>query len=386
MFGSRRHARYPINLRLRLQLPGGELETTTEDVSLAGFSAPCPHLPEEGSSFGFQLTLPDSRDVKGVASAMRVSGDGLAGFSCEFAPDAVPPWEAFIKQEQGSGGLWRMLSRYAGSSGDSDSARVVVEKGRFEALFKRESASAVRLHMVGENGEAYRVAFEKDAGESFEKSAFASASPTVLELVNRAASRMLSHDVFLRRTVGANLEPVRVVELKRGGYAYVVQHPSGKPSLMGLHGSELMAVEVDGQPVFPSFTPEELERIAADTFRREHGTHTTAAPSTAIVHEGFSAKYHHAEVSSRPMAVTFEDVRAAMTASQRVQSRTYGTRTLRLFPDIWLYAEPVSAPQPVRGFAVEDGDALCLFVLVGPNAPRVARLHPGDFVAIIRDA
>jgi hypothetical protein len=385
MFGSRRHARYPINLRLRLQLPAGELETTTEDVSLAGFSAPCPPLPEEGSRFGFQVTLPDGKDVNGVASAIRVASDGLAGFSCEFTPEAMPAWDAFIKQEQASGGLWRILSRYAGASGDADATRAVVEKGRFEALFKRESASVVRLHMVGENGEAYRVAFEKDPGEAFETSAFANASPMVLELLKRAASRMLSHDVFLRRTAGRALEPVRVVELKRGGYAHVVRHPNGKPSLMGLHGSELIAVEVDGVPVFPNFTADELERIAADTFRREHEPQP-AAPSPPVVQEGFSAKYQHAEVSSRPSAVSFDDVRAAMIASQRVQSRTYGSRTLRLFPDIWLYAEPATAPQPIRGFAVEDGDALCLFVLVGPRAPRVVKLQPGDFVSVIREA
>jgi hypothetical protein len=105
-----------------------------------------------------------------------------------------------------------------------------------------------------------------------------------------------------------------------------------------------------------------------------------------VVQEGFSAKYQHAEVSSRPSAVSFDDVRAAMIASQRVQSRTYGSRTLRLFPDIWLYAEPATAPQPIRGFAVEDGDALCLFVLVGPRAPRVVKLQPGDFVSVIREA
>ncbi len=270
MFGSRRHARYPVNLRLRLQLPDGELETTTEDVSHAGFSAPCPRLPEEGSSFGFTVTLPDGREVKGTGSAMRVSGE-LAGFSCEFAADAQAAWDAFLAQEQGSGGVWRMLSRYARS--ESDTGRAIVEKGRFEALFQREQASAVRLHMVGENGEAYRVAFEKDPGSPLEESPF--------ELVKRAASRMLSRDVFLRRSPGGAIEALRVVELKRGGFAYVVQQANGKASLMGLHGSELMVIEVDGSAVFPHFTVEELERIAADTFRREVEPATpTSSPSS----------------------------------------------------------------------------------------------------------
>jgi hypothetical protein len=386
MFGARRHARYPISLRLRLQLPSGELETTTEDVSLAGFSARCPQLPEEGTSFGFAVHLPDGATVQGTASAMRVAADGLSGFSCEFASEHLAAWEAFVKQEQASGGLWRMLSRYVASG--SDDTRSVEEKGRFEALFKREQASAVRLHMVGENGEAYRVAFEKHPSESPEASAFANASPTVLELVRRAASRLLSQDVFLRRAPSAPIQPVRIVELKRGGYAYVVQHANGKPSLMGLQGSELIVVDVDGEAIYPFFTEDELERIAADTFRREPEPAAPGAPSAgADIQEGFSKKYQHTVVDHRPAAATFEDLRAAMIASQRVQSRTYGARTLRLFPDVWVYAEQVSAPAtPLRGFMVEDGDALCVFVLSGVNAPRVTRLEPADFVSIIRDA
>lgn len=389
MFGARRHARYPISLRLRLQLPGGELETTTEDISLAGFSARCPQLPEEGTSFGFAVYLPDGVTVLGTASAMRVSADGLSGFSCEFSKDAAPTWEAFVKQEQASGGLWRMLSRYVASG--NDDTRAIEEKGRFEALFKREQASAVRLHMVGENGEAYRVAFEKQPSEAPEAVAFANVSPTVLELVRRAASRILSEDVYLRRTPSSPIEPVRVVELKRGGYAYVAHHPSGKPSLMGLQGSELMVVDVDGEAIYPFFTEDELERIAADTFRREEtpAGAPTSTPSggSAALQEGFSKKYQHTVVDSRPAPATFEDLRAAMMASQRVQTRTYGARTLRLFPDVWVYAEQVSAPAtPVRGFMVEDGQALCVFVLSGVNAPRVTRLEPADFVSIIRDA
>ncbi|MBL8911649.1 MAG: PilZ domain-containing protein [Archangium sp.] len=386
MFGNRRHARYPINLRLRLQLPGGELETTTEDISLAGFSARCPQLPEEGTSFGFAVHLPDGVTVLGTASAMRVSAEGLSGFSCEFSKDAMPAWEAFVKQEQGSGGLWRMISRYVASG--SDDTRAVEEKGRFEALFKREQASAVRLHMVGENGEAYRVAFEKQPSESPEAT-FANVSPIVQELVKRAASRILSEDLFLRRTPNSPIEPVRVVELKRGGYAYVAHHPNGKPSLMGLQGSEMMVVDVDGESIYPHFTEDELERIAADSFRREMepSSSSTSSTSVADIQDGFSKKYQHTVVDSRPAAATFEDLRAAMIASQRVQSRTYGPRTLRLFPDVWVYAEQVSAPAtPIRGFMVEDGEALCVFVLSGVNAPRVSRLESADFVSIIRDA
>lgn len=402
MFGNRRFARYPVNLRLRLQLPAGELETTTEDVSLAGFSAPCPDLPEVGTTFGFVVHLPDGRTVSGSASAMRVAPDGLAGFSCEFTPAELPAWEAFLRQEQASGGVWRMLARYATSSGeDAEAARSVLEKGRFGILFKRlggekkdseaDPPTSIRLHMVGENGEAYRVAFEKHPSEPPEASAFAAAAPKVLELARRACTRILREDVFLKRSPQATVEPVRLVELARGGFGYVVQHPGGKPGLMGLHGSELIAVEVDGKPVFPFFDPGDLERIACDTFRREpEDSRPSSSPAEAaavpLKEERFSPAYAHRDVNARDAARTSEDeLRRLLAQSQRVQTRSYGQRTLKLFPDLWLEVErPAAWPGPVRGFTMEDGPALCVFVLEGKDAPRVVRLEAGDLLSLIR--
>jgi hypothetical protein len=74
MVGNRRFARYPVNLRLRLLLPQGELETTTEDVSLAGFSAPCAELPEVGATFAFVVQHPG-----GKPGLMGLCGSELIG-------------------------------------------------------------------------------------------------------------------------------------------------------------------------------------------------------------------------------------------------------------------------------------------------------------------
>jgi hypothetical protein len=397
MFGERRFARYPVNLRLRLQLPSGELETMTEDVSLAGFSAPCLDLPEVGTTFGFVVHLPDGRMVSGRASAMRVSPDGLAGFSCEFNPADFPTWEAFVKQERDSGGLWRMLARYARSDGDdAEAARSVLERGRFGFLFKKlggekkdeavEAPSVVRLHMVGENGEAYRVAFEKHPSEPPEVSAFANAAPGVLAFAKRTVSRILTQDVFLKRSPHAKIEPVRLVEMRRGGYGYLVEHPGGRPGLMGLHGSELIAVEVDGKPVFPFFDAADLERIACDTFRRELEAPSPEAPGAFAREERFSPAYAHKVVNTRDATrITQEALRRMLRSSQRVQTRTYGQRTLKLFPDLWLEVErPAAWPGAVRGFAMEDGPAMCVIALEGKGAPRVVRLEAGDLLSLIR--
>ena len=252
MLGSRRFPRLPVNLRLRLQFPTGELETTTDEISLAGFSAPCPDLPAVGTSFGFVVHLPDGNLVSGTACAMRLAA-GSAGFSCEFSPVQQPRWEAFVQQEQGSGGLWRMLGRYASGGGQE---RSVLEKGPLGVLFRSEAPQGpgvVRLHMVGENGEAYRIAFEKHPSEKPEVSAFANADPKVQEFARRAVTRVLTHEVFLKRAPHAGLESLRLVEMAKGGYGYIMQQPGGKLGLMGLHGSELIAIEVDGKGVFPFF-------------------------------------------------------------------------------------------------------------------------------------
>lgn len=387
MLGSRRFPRLPINLRLRLQFPNGELETTTDEISLAGFSAPCPDLPEVGTSFGFVVHLPDGNLVTGTACAMRLAGTS-AGFSCEFSPAQQPRWEAFVQQEQASGGLWRMLGRYASSGGQE---RSVLEKGPLGVLFRTEAPQGpgvVRLHMVGENGEAYRIAFEKHPSEKPEVSAFAKADPKVQEFARRAVTRVLNQEVFLKRAPHASLESLRIVEMTKGGYGYLMVQPGGKLGLMGLHGSELIAIEVDGKNVFPFFDAGELDRIAGDTFRMAESA--PAQPATAAVpvlkEERFSEQYVHKKVDSQlRIGCTPKQLSEAMDASQRVQTRTYGPRTLRLYPDLWLEVQRPGWPTAARGFAVEDGKALCVFVLVGPDAPKVIRLETGDIVFILRE-
>lgn len=396
MITARRFPRFPVNLRLRLQLPTGELETTTDEISLAGFSAPTPELPEVGTSFGFVIHLPDGSHVAGTACAMRLTPGGSAGFSCEFAPAQQQVWEAFVQQEQASGGLWRMIGRFAISSGDdAEAMRSVLVKGPLGILFRRiggekkpeaeasEPPAVMRLHMVGENGEAYRVIFEKHPSEAPEASVFANAAPNVLEFARHTVARVLTQDVFLKRSPHAVIEPVRLVEMTRGGFAYVVPQPGGKVSLMGLHGSELIVIEVDGKRVFPFFEADELDRVACDTFRRVPGE-TTVTPAVPVREERFSARYEHKTVHDR-VACTPKLLSEAMDGSQRVQRRTYGTRTVRLFPDLWLEVERPSWSRPARGFAMEDGAALCVFVMVGPQAPRVVRLEPDDAVFFIRE-
>jgi hypothetical protein len=381
MIGNRRYPRYPVSLRLRLELPTGQLETTTEEISLAGLSAKCASLPETGVAFAFTAYLPDGNPVTGTAAAVRLGADGLAGFSLELPPAQQALWSAFIQQEHGQGGVWRMLSRWVSGGADDTEIRSVREKNR---------AGTVRLHMVGENGEAYRIIFEKNPSAPPEASAFAQASERVREFAKRTVRRVLDEQVELKRTPNTEVESVRLVEMLNGGHGFLVANPGGAPALMGLHGSELIVIEVDGKSVFPHFTAEDLERIAADNFRREAVDVKPAAkvaPATPEVREErFSDEYSHQHVDTQNLVrVTHTELREAMTASQRAQERTYGTRTLKLFPDVWVEAmRPGAWKKPVRGFAMEDGKALCVFVLVGEGAPRVVKLEGSDQVFFIR--
>ncbi len=73
-----------------------------------------------------------------------------------------------------------------------------------------------------------------------------------------------------------------------------------------------------------------------------------------------------------------ESARARMT-------RVYGNRTVKLFPEVWVeVVRPSAWAGAVSGFAMEDGAAPCVFVLSGPDAPRVVKLEPTDLVALLR--
>lgn len=396
---SRRFPRYPATLRLRLQLPGGELETTTEEISLAGLSAPCTPPPELGTRFGFVLHLPDERLLSGTAEVIRATSDGVTGFATEFPPGEQAEWEAFLDQERASGGLWRMIGRYAANQGqEKEAARSVLERGPLGILFKKIGAGSspeadgatvvTRLHMVGENGEAFRVAFEKHPGLKPDQCEVGRKVPGFLELARAAVAGILNEDVYLKRSPQAPILPARVVELIKGGFGVISLHPNAPPSLVGLHGGELIAIEIDGKRIFPFFEPADLDRIALDSFRRDPIPPTAAEPTApaTLLRDRFSSSYEHRELTTRqPAQSTLRELKEAMGSARRVQTRSYGSRTIRLFPELWLeVVRPASWSGPVRGFAMEDGLQLCVFVLVGPDAPRVLALDPGDAISIIR--
>ena len=141
--------------------------------------------------------------------------------------------------------------------------------------------------------------------------------------------------------------------------------------------------------MFPFFDAADLDRIALDNFRRDEEKAPAPAPAAeapVLKEERFSTSYAHKELATQqPAKSSQRDVRDAIASAKKVQTRTYGERTIRLFPELWLEVlRPRAWSGPVRGFAMEDGLQLCVFVLVGQDAPRVVVLEPADVISIIR--
>ncbi|MBI5496971.1 MAG: hypothetical protein HY904_18295 [Deltaproteobacteria bacterium] len=393
---SRTAPRLLTTLRLQLQFGGSEVETATDTVAAGGFSALCLPAPAVDSQCSFVLHLPDGHALRGTARCTRTTSDGVSGFAATFQDADAAGWQSFLSAEDATAGVWRMIGRYATSQGqDKEAARSALEKGPLGVLFKRVGGTAepaatvapvtdahggvLRLHVVGENGEAYRVAFEKHVGAIPEDCDLATL-PGFLELAARTVARVLPRDLLLRRSPTARVTSVRVVELLRGGYAMVANAPPAPLGLVGLHGHEMIAVERDGKAVFPFFDADDLERIAADTLRRESRPVPREMTPRSVRPERFAAHYTHLDPGR---ARALDALRRALTEASHVERRTYGTRSVQLYPGVWLQVQRDATDQ-VLGFAMTDGEDLCVFVMEGPGAPRVMKLRPDDVVSVMR--
>src|SRR5688500_8504041 len=117
----RREPRYPARLQVRLKQPGGELGVVTETVSRLGFGARVDLSPSD-ADIPFTVQLPGGRLVRGTARCVSASRDGLSGFSATFPDEDRRLWEEIIEQERATGGLWRLIGRYATARGDDKEA------------------------------------------------------------------------------------------------------------------------------------------------------------------------------------------------------------------------------------------------------------------------
>jgi hypothetical protein len=386
----RKEPRFPSMIRVRLEVGGAEIDARTRTVSLSGVSVALPGPDPLEEALLIKLHLPDDVVVEGRATPRGRTPEGVTGFSLDVEGEAKEAWESYVAQEATTGSLWRMIGRFSRARGDEKEAvRSVLEEGALGVLFKRVPTGlkpksdevALRYHMVGENGEAYRVLFEKHGSKKPQESALWEVRG--FEQLTPLIKRVLDEEVTVRFADDKPATPIRVCELTRGNYAHVVA--DGRPaSLVSLCVGELMLIEVDGERVHPHFTDDDLERIGCDTFRMDTDAAMFASPEkkarrAAAKPEVSSADHQHVDTSGEVTGPA--SIRRAQEMSETRQARVYGERTIELYPEVWGRAKVDNSE--LMGPTMFDGTTPLLLGLVGPGAPRVLKLTDDVEVALL---
>jgi hypothetical protein len=401
-----------VALAVTLHTTAGRQQTRTIGVSQSGLSLLLDPAPAVGSVHALQILLPDGSILIARGTCRSHRPQHIVGFSLEFEGDDRSHWERFVEEEETSGSMWRMIGRIAAAPDDAFAARGVVET---------HAAASLRFHTVGENGLAYRLAFHKHPSDPPEESDLCIAVPGFREPARRLVRRVLRDDLTLRfdgLDGSGEVITTRVVELVRGGYAWVSQDSAGGVAFIALAGGELLLVEKDGATVFPHLSDGELEQVACDTFRHDlsrplfankpkkaprpvelpplppPGTAAAAAvasppaPAPARAASASAAPaMPAAPVPSTPPTRRFTEgydaVRFAQAAADDVQVRRYGERDIYFHPSVWAKVR-VEDGSEFMGPTMQDAGRVCVLGLVGPGAPRVVRLHDASVVALLK--
>jgi hypothetical protein len=292
-------------------------------------------------------------------------------------------WDNFVDEEESTGPLWRMIGRIADAPDDALAPRGIT-------VTSKDTGGAQRFHTAGENGLAWRMAFHKQPSDHAEESDLCVRLPGFREPGRRLVRRVLREDVTLR--LDAELPPfrARIVELNRGGYAYVQTEPVG---IVSLGVGELFLVERDGASEFPHFTPLELEQIACDTFRNDltrpmFSARTTPKAPPPVPLPPLSTTSTEPVLPPKPPVDTtrfregYDAVRFAQTVADVVQTRRYGDRDIFFHPSVW--AKVTNDEGELMGPTMQDEGRVCVLALVGPGAPRVVRLTPQSKVSLLK--
>ena len=406
----RRDPRQPIQLPLRLITPSGEVAAYTEGISRNGFSVKLSQPLPIGHQVQFRIYLPSGTEVRGTAVCRNLRPGGVSGFALGIEDTGLRMWNEFVDQEEATGNLWRMLNRYI-EAGTEESAdlRSVMAKERVGTLVQAGGVSfggwlpgagaqqlvSLRLHTVGENGEAYRVIFDKHPSDPPAASDLCHKVPGFLEMAERSVQRVLRENVLIRLNERTPVQPVRIAELIRGTFAYLQRDGDGGGcGLVSLGLGELILIEIDGQPIFPHFTTEDLERIACDSVRLDLERPMFRSVAVSTIHPEMESRAEPTpdfeDVATEPevnrQTIPEEGVAAVRFAQARadqVQTRTYGERAIKLFPEIWARARD-RAGNEVMGPTMEDGPRVCVLALVGPNTPRVVKLDDDSQVTLLK--
>lgn len=381
----REHPRFRVALRVHLATRRGTVSAVTVSVSRRGMGVRLDPPPGIGEELPVTLELPNGTSVDGRAQVKSHLPGSVCGMALSFTGDAHGSWSQFVDEEESTGSLWRMIGRMARAPDDELAPRGLRETRGTEEL---------RFHTAGENGEAYRVAFEKHAADVAERSDLARTLPGFRELAP-AIARVLREPMSLRMDEGGKLLSVRVAELQRGGYAWVQGAVPGEAapaaSLVSLGVGELVLVARNDRSVFPHFDDDDLERIACDTFRRDLPRAVFTKSETKVVDAEPQKAARPAPVTLPPLPASkmparfqqgLDAVRFAQAAADDVQVRRYGDRDIYFHPSVW--ARVKDAGSELMGPTIHDGVRVCVLALVGPGSPKVVRLDEGSDVSLLK--
>lgn len=405
---NRRFPRYRLSLEATVLTPSGPVASSTVGISRGGVSLKMAPPPPMDARLPMSLRLPSGAVVQGEGVVRAVLPGDVVGFSLTMDAGTEAAWHAFLDEEEATGSLWRMIGRFARAPEDESAARGYVERGPRKPLFKSidlddptlshhldSEETELRFHTVGENGEAYRVAFEKHPSDAPDDCDLAAKLPGFREQARRAVRRILREEMVLRFDESAPTVKARVCELNRGNFAYVAGGDEHGPvGLVSLAVGELMLVSMNGKAVYPFFDEQDLERVACDTFRHDMPRAVfapkpaAAAPSPVEIPRAVTLPPAPAPPpAQKAVPPKFQEgldaVVFAQAASEVVQTRKYGDREIFFHPTVWAKVVDEKGSE-LMGPTLQDQEHVCLLALVGPGAPRVVRLTKDSKVRLMK--
>ncbi|MCP4500124.1 MAG: PilZ domain-containing protein [Deltaproteobacteria bacterium] len=420
---NRKTKRFPVSLKVWITTPDGEAEGFTRSIGRNGFSFVGDVDLRVGEKAHAALYLLDGNVVEGKIICRSNNKSNQWGFSFKADATSEKTWSENLDWEEAHGSMWRMASRFndedervstlpipyddfpdgedqsleskpvassAGENGNPDGRSVVFDlpttdvhtveplpegntsivREADEVPDSQEAAVShrLRLYTVGEGGEAYRLAFEMHESDA----------PTECDLKNlrgfvdvsrRAIKRILRREMTIRFDSRSPAMGIRVVEMKRGGYAYVQGLDDGNTpvGLGSLAIGELVVIEVNDVRVFPYFEEPDLELIAKDAFRFER-------EKTALL---------LSDIPLKVLSTGIDAIREAQADSIRMEQRIYGNRTLTLYPDVLV--RTLIDGNALQGPTMADPEKnrVLLLALVGVGAPRVVPLSEDLPMALV---
>lgn len=255
---------------MHVSFGGRSLVSLTREISKTGlffFADPAPDIGE-----GLRITLhPDGHASLSVNCVVRYILPGVgAGVEIGGQPDPeVDRFRGFVEDQARSAKAWQLISGFVRSAID----------GRETGAAEYEQKEVID---VGENGEAYRVFFERYPPIAPDRTSLAEHPEALLQAQNQVLG-VSSETVGIKLNARDRLRRVLLGQLRGGGYVAVVPPPTPSERFVfyTLSGREQIVIKEGDRAVYPFFTSADLARIKGDAVRHVPVTRGPQGDSSA---------------------------------------------------------------------------------------------------------